>query len=293
MSLTHSQNKLCIYKIGTVYFSIAELFNNVILQSGSALSTWATSIDAKRCAHLIAHKVNCSHAVNDSKALIECFRQRSVEELVSNVPLTPKYYTCFAPSVDKEMDGNMFPKGQSLIDLMKSRNTKFASVKMMVGLTRKEAYSYLTQDEIENGISDARKKQIMRTYVQNVYKFNRQKIFDILEHEYTQWDRPKDNFSRRDDILDMLSDGQFKAPLIKMAQEHSKKADTYFYHFGYSTQSEDYPGWSGGVHGDELPYIFGAPLVGGLSPFPSSYNAQEMELSKYMMKMWSNFAKTG
>lgn len=187
----------------------------------------------------------------------------------------------------------MFPEGQSLEDLITSRNTRFASVKMMVGLTRKEAYSYLSQDEIVNGISETRKAQIMRTYVQNAYKYNRQKIYDILDHEYTQWDRPIDNFSRRDDILEMLSDGQFKAPLIRMAQEHSKKSDTYFYSFGHSTQSEDYPEWTGGVHGDELPYVFGAPLVGGLSPFPSQYNAQEMELSKFMMKMWTNFAKTG
>lgn len=191
------------------------------------------------------------------------------------------------------MEGKMFVKGQSLEDLIKSKHTKFASVKMMVGLTRKEAYSYLTQEEIADGISEARKSQIMRTYVQNVYKYNRQKIYDILEHEYTQWDKPINGFSRRDDVMDMLSDSQFKAPLIKMAQEHSKKADTYFYSFGYSTQSEDYPEWSGGVHGDELPYVFGAPLVGGLSPFPSSYTAQEMELSKFMMRMWSNFAKTG
>ncbi|XP_052783735.1 neuroligin-4, Y-linked-like isoform X2 [Mya arenaria] len=270
------------------------LFSNVILQSGSALSTWATSIDAKRCAHLMAHRVNCSHSVNSSEGLVACFRQKSVEELVRSVPLTPKYFTCFAPSIDKHMKGALFPEDKSLEDLVRSRTTKsFSNTRMMVGLTRKEAYSYLNQSEIQNGISEHRKAQIMRTYVQNVYKYNRQKIYDILEHEYTQWERPESNFSRRDEVMDMLSDGQYKAPLIKMAQEHSKVNDTYFYSFAYSTQSEDFPQWSGGVHGDELPYVFGAPLVGGLSPFPSTYTSQEVELSKFMMRMWTNFAKTG
>ena len=192
------------------------------------------------------------------------------------------------------MNGALFPAHKSLEELVAERNTRsFTNTRMMVGLTRKEAYSYLNQNEIQNGISESRKAQIMRTYVQNVYKYNRQKIFDILDHEYTQWERPADSFTRRDEVMDFLSDGQYKAPLIKMAQEHSKVNDTYFYSFAYSTESEEYPQWSGGVHGDELPYVFGAPLVRGLSPFPSSYTMQEVELSKIMMRMWTNFAKTG
>ena len=272
-----------------LYF-FSDLFHNAILQSGSAFSTWATSIDPVRCTQMIAKAVNCSHAVNNSEALVNCFREKSVDDLVRSVPLTPKYYTCFAPSVGLD---RMFARGKTLEELVKSRRTEFANKKIMFGLTKKEAYAYLHQDEIENGISEDRKRQFIRTYVQNVFKYHRQKIFEILEHEYTEWERNSDNFSRRDNIMDLISDGQYKAPLVKMAQEHSETADTFFYSFAYSTQSEDYPQWSGGVHGDELPYIFGAPLVGGLSPFPSSYNSFEKELSKFMMRKWTNFAKTG
>jgi neuroligin len=219
-------------------------------------------------------------------------RERSVDELVRSVPMTPKYYTCFAPSITQEEEGD-FPRGHTLESLIESGKTRFANTKIMFGLTRKEAYSYLKQEEIEKGISEARKKQILRTYVQNVYKYNRQKIYEILNLQYTQFDRPSDNYTRRDEIMDLLSDGQYKAPLVKMALEHAKTADTYLYSFAYSTQSEDFAQWSGGVHGDELPYIFGAPLVGGVSPFPTAYTPQEKELSKFMMRMWTNFAKTG
>ena len=269
---------------------ISALFNNVILQSGSAFSSWATSIDPSRCAHIVAKKVNCTNSRNDTAAMIKCLREdRSVDELIKSVPLTPKYFTCFAPSVE----GTMFPKGKTLEQLVKSKDTKFAKTKIMFGLARKEAYAYLKQHELEYGMSKSRKEQIIRTYVSNVFKYHRQQIYDMLELQYTQWDTPRSNVSRRDEIMDMLSDGLYKAPLIKMAKEHSKHADTYLYSFGYSTQSEDYPQWSGGVHGDELPYIFGAPLVSGLSPFPSNYDSHEKELSKFMMRMWTNFAKTG
>jgi len=49
----------------------------------------------------------------------------------------------------------------------------------------------------------------------------------------------------------------------------------------------------GCVHGEELPYVFGAPLVGGLSHFPRNYTKAEVQLSEAVMIYWSNFARTG
>ena len=271
------------------YLFSDDLVNNVIIQSGSAFSTWATSINPARCAYLLARAVNCSTHVGRSDELVSCLRNKTVDELVRSVPMSPKYYTCFAPVIGQ---GKMF-SGKTLQQMIDARNTKFANTKIMFGLTRKEAYSYLKQNEIENGISEYKKKQYLRTYVNNVFKCHKQKIYDILDLQYTHWDEPQSDKTRRDDVMDMISDGQYKAPLVKMALEHAKTADTYMYSFAYSTQSEEYPQWSGGVHGDELPYIFGAPLVDGLSPFPHRYSPQEKELSKIMMRMWTNFAKTG
>jgi len=42
------------------------------------------------------------------------------------------------------------------------------------------------------------------------------------------------------------------------------------------------------MHGDEISYVFGDPL----NP-TKSYEVEEIELSKKMMKYWTNFAKTG
>ncbi|KAK6633550.1 hypothetical protein RUM44_004157 [Polyplax serrata] len=49
----------------------------------------------------------------------------------------------------------------------------------------------------------------------------------------------------------------------------------------------------GCIHGEELPYVFGAPLVGGFSHFPKNYTKSEMLLSEATMIYWSNFARTG
>lgn len=49
----------------------------------------------------------------------------------------------------------------------------------------------------------------------------------------------------------------------------------------------------GTVHGEDLPYVFGAPLVDGFSHFPRNYTKSEVALSEALMIFWSNFARTG
>ncbi|KAK3095941.1 hypothetical protein FSP39_021115 [Pinctada imbricata] len=266
-------------------------FHRAILQSGSAFSSWATSFDPVACAQKLAGNVNCSEHLNKSIDLIQCLKNKTANELVKNAPIPPKYFSCFAPTLDNAA----FFSEDSIEKLISRKSGLFSKIKVMFGVTKNEAYAYLKQKELENGISEFRKSQIIRTYVQNVYKYHRQKIFEILDHQYSEWDRMQDDKTRRDNIMQLLSDGQYTAPLIEMALQHSRYSDSYLYSFGYSTQSEseEFPKWSSGIHGDELPYIFGAPLVDGVSPFPSKYKKNEKELSAFMMRMWTNFAKSG
>ncbi|GIY52331.1 hypothetical protein CEXT_133031 [Caerostris extrusa] len=49
----------------------------------------------------------------------------------------------------------------------------------------------------------------------------------------------------------------------------------------------------GTVHGEDLPYIFGAPLVNSLSHFPRNFTKSESSLSETIILFWTNFAKTG
>jgi neuroligin len=49
----------------------------------------------------------------------------------------------------------------------------------------------------------------------------------------------------------------------------------------------------GTVHGEELPYVFGAPLVDGFNHFPRNYTKSEVGLSEAFIVYFSNFARTG
>lgn len=54
-----------------------------------------------------------------------------------------------------------------------------------------------------------------------------------------------------------------------------------------------FPQRQGCIHGEELPYVFGAPLVGGFMHFGRNYTKSESLLAETTMIYWSNFARTG
>lgn len=49
----------------------------------------------------------------------------------------------------------------------------------------------------------------------------------------------------------------------------------------------------GCIHGEELAYVFGVPLVNGMMHFPHNYTKAEVLLSEATIIYWSNFARTG
>lgn len=49
----------------------------------------------------------------------------------------------------------------------------------------------------------------------------------------------------------------------------------------------------GTAHGEDLPYIFGAPLTDSLSHFPNNFTKPEVTLSEALMIYIGNFARTG
>lgn len=49
----------------------------------------------------------------------------------------------------------------------------------------------------------------------------------------------------------------------------------------------------GSVHGEELPFVFGAPLVDGFGHFPRNYTRFEVALSESVVQYFANFVRTG
>lgn len=99
---------------------------------------------------------------------------------------------------------------------------------------------------------------------------------------FIDWERTSQHpINTRDSAVAALSDAQFVAPLVHTGDMLASSAvqpgqertgpKCFFYVFDYQTKDGDYPQRMGTVHGEDLPYIFGAPLVEGFSHFPRNY----------------------
>lgn len=49
----------------------------------------------------------------------------------------------------------------------------------------------------------------------------------------------------------------------------------------------------GSVRGEDLPYIFGLPLVQGLPNFAQNFSRQDMGVAEAILNFVTNFCKTG
>lgn len=124
-----------------------------------------------------------------------------------------------------------------------------------------------------------------------------QEILLTIINEYTDWTRPFFHpISLFDSLVDIFSDALVVAPVIQVGMLHSKSSKgSYFYSFTHQTENGDYNGRLGCIHGQDLAYAFGAPLVNGfeLSWFTQNYTRAEVTLSENYIRFLTNFAKTG
>ena len=112
-------------------------------------------------------------------------------------------------------------------------------------------------------------------------------------------------------ITSQLLNGLFNSGLNQPAGSHSRTRN-FFYVFNYQSENSGYPQRIGCQSGEELPYLFGAPLAELYYPngneksslngpagqkrfsyFHLNYTKAELALSEAVITYWSNFVKFG
>ena len=139
------------------------------------------------------------------------------------------------------------------------------------------------------------------TYVPNIA----QDAKDATIFEYTDWTRPDDNIARNLEVVAMATDYAVYSPMIFTAQGHTRNysASTFFYKFSTrpNTHLLPTPSWLDGPtkanHADEIAFVFGFSERRNLQyqKFGITFNVttQDIRVSKGVMTMWTNFAKSG
>ncbi|XP_023242067.1 neuroligin-4, X-linked-like isoform X1 [Centruroides sculpturatus] len=265
----------------------AGLFHRAILQSGSALSPWSIAHDAHTYTRHLARILGCP--TEESLPLVECMRQRPVTDIMRVQLMVPEHLTAFGPTID----------GIMVVDdpatAIEDYGELYGHYDLLFGVTRIESYFHFSAHEDKFGIELDRRDRLLRTLVRNLFTYHLQEIFLTIVNEYTDWTRPEQHpINVLDGTVDALGDALITAPLFRTGNYHSTvHAKTFAYVFSYQTEIGDYNQRLGCIHGEDLSYVFGAPLLGSLFHFSHNYSKAEVALSEAVMTYWVNFARYG
>ena len=117
----------------------------------------------------------------------------------------------------------------------------------------------------------------------------------VILHEYTNHTGPDSPFANRDSWIHVLNDAMMLAPAVYTAKAYAQAGTpTYLYVFTHHSKFSIYPDYIGVTHTSEIAYVFGSPFK-FVKAFTSTtgFTQEEVELSRTVMRLWTNFAKYG
>jgi carboxylesterase type B len=124
-------------------------------------------------------------------------------------------------------------------------------------------------------------------------------LAELIIQQYTTWDKKDDPIENGKQGDHLYTDFLFWAPTIHMATIVSQQGiPVYVYVFNhYSPNATDLAKTLKSHHSIELNYLFGSPFTGlNVDTYKvanASYSDTDREMSRTMMKLWTNFAKYG
>nr|XP_033802011.1 neuroligin-3 isoform X2 [Geotrypetes seraphini] len=263
------------------------LFQRAIIQSGSALSSWAVNYQPVKYTRMLAEKVGCN--VLDTVDMVDCLRQKSSKELVEQDIQPARYHVAFGPVID----GDVIPDDPEIL----MEQGEFLNYDIMLGVNQGEGLKFVESVvDAEDGVSGSDFDYAVSNFVDNLYGYPEGKdtLRETIKFMYTDWADRDNPETRRKTLVALFTDHQWVEPSVVTADLHARYGSpTYFYAFYHHCQSLMKPAWSDSAHGDEVPYVFGIPMIGPTDLFPCNFSKNDIMLSAVVMTYWTNFAKTG
>ncbi|XP_051538588.1 neuroligin-3-like isoform X1 [Myxocyprinus asiaticus] len=264
------------------------LFHRAIIQSGSALSSWSVNYQPVKYTRLLAERVGCN--VLDTHDLVLCMQKRSYKELVEQEIQPARFHVAFGPVID----GDLIPDDPEVL----MEQGEFLNYDIMLGVNQGEGFRFVegVVEPEEGGVSGSDFDFAVSDFVDGLYGYPEGKdtLRETIKFMYTDWADRDNPETRRKTLVAMFTDHQWVEPAVVTADLHARYGSpTFFYAFYHHCQSPMKPPWADSAHGDELPYVFGIPLIGPTELFPCNFSRNDIMLSAVVMTYWTNFAKTG
>ncbi|XP_030855074.1 acetylcholinesterase-like [Strongylocentrotus purpuratus] len=250
----------------------AGLFNGAILQSGNGLLQSRFDTDLVDKTFIFGRGVGCDF--NNSKDLVDCLRGRSWEELKDG------YMNLSPDTVDRAVgcivDGHFLPDKH--INLMLKGHINVDNV--LRGSLPNEGACFLVFGRLAS-------TEDIPPPVLTVEEFKAQLITGQTG-DYLQ------------KLADIFTDF-FTCSVNSFSNLMSMAGKTVYLFSMTHIPSHSALGplkWAGATHVEDIPYVFGSPLLREREDGPKGMSgffdgAEEAALSRQIMRYWSNFAKTG
>ncbi|XP_065108487.1 neuroligin 4 X-linked b [Paramisgurnus dabryanus] len=276
----------CVSLLTLSHYS-EDLFQKAIIQSGTALSSWAVNYQPAKYSRMLAEKVGCNE--DDSVELVECLQKKNYKELIEQNIIPAKYHIAFGPVID----GDVIPDDPQIL----MEQGEFLNYDIMLGVNQGEGYKFVEGVlDSEERVSASDFEFAVSEFVDHLYGYPEGKdtLRETIKFMYTDWADRENPEMRRKTLVALFTDHQWVAPAVATADLHAQYGSpTYFYAFYHHCQSEMKPAWADSAHGDELPYVFGIPMIGPTDLFNCNFSKNDVMLSAVVMTYWTNFAKTG
>ncbi|XP_003743019.1 acetylcholinesterase-1 [Galendromus occidentalis] len=267
------------------------LFHKVIMQSGSSYfrMTDPTREGPKKVEKL-ANSMECLQdgelIETHAKEIVACLRKKDGKELMETtfsafglnaLTFFPIHGDEFLPKPAQELiTSGKLPKVPVLIGNNKDEGSYFIYYLFGRSLSLADL-DLVTKYEIDLYVTFGL-QMLLQSNVRNI----RAQYFDGVKEEETM------KALRQAAI--MVGDLAMVCPTKYFAEEAAAQNLTvHYYEFDFRSSFGTWPDWVGTTHGEEIPFVFGHPLSG----LEANATAEDKEMSREMIKIWTDFAKTG
>lgn len=259
------------------------LFQRAILQSGAATAPWAwhnhsTALEAAK--RLAKSLCNSSGAL---EGVYHCLYCGNAFEMVNNESNNGGVVDFpFVPIVD----------GIFLVENpQKSLESKnFTDTSILLGSNLHEGsyfILYFLPDMFWKNDSVRITYQNFTSAISSLFPYVNDTVQQAIITKYAG--NKEDEKDYTDAVDKVVGDYHFTCPVLDWAEAYAERgSDVYEYFFTQRSQENPWPHWMGVMHGDEIGFVFGAPLNQYFE-----YPEEEKNLSRRMMKYWANFARNG
>ncbi|CAH3107518.1 unnamed protein product, partial [Porites lobata] len=260
-----------------------DLFQRAIMQSGAASAPYLPRKAGNESVQKLAAAANCSFDDN----LITCLREKSAGEIISlqsSIP-TKALMELSNPVIDDD-----FIEGSPQKLYQKKKD--FDNVQIMAGFTTHESsLDVFLRLGNAGQVSKEEFKNVTGTLLEGL---TQNKIVEqLVQYQYAD----DSDTTARDRMINFQSDFMTVAPMLFEAKALTKAGrPVYFYVFEHRPDFSKLPEWAGAFHGADIGFVFGAPFANISSPmefFIPKYSEIEKGLSLYIMRLWTDFAKSG